>query len=216
MARENNIYSELTDAAIVEGVYMHDRQKGTLLYEVCHTYFKNHFRTVAKVNEYDKDDIFQNSLETLLRKIENRIIYTENGVLKGRNGAPFTGKLTTYFMSIAYLKYKEFFREPPMGAWEDLEINKIHHFMSDADLYKDILYDDEENVTLSIIADCISKMSERCNQILTLFYCEKKNYDEILEIMPTYKSKDALKTKKNKCLKTLRGSVKTIYNSFFI
>ena len=47
--------------------------------------------------------------------------------------------------------------------------------------------------------------------ILTLFYYEEKDYDEMLVIMPTFKSKDALKTAKYKCLKRLRDSVNGTY-----
>lgn len=215
MTKEEQISNEEA-IAIVDGVFRHDNKMGTALYEVCLGYFKGHFHPVKPVNEYDKDDIFQNSLETLLEKIENRKIYVEDGELKGKNGKSFTGSLTTYFMGIAYLKYKEFFRVPPIGFSVDIDTGQTHKLLNDADLYRDILYDDEENVTLSIIADCISKMSERCNQILTLFYYEEKSLDEILKILPNYNSYDALKTGKNRCMKTLRDSVQTIYNRFFI
>jgi len=215
MAKEEQISNEKA-AAIIEGVYRHEIKMGTALYEVCLSYFKDHFHPINPVNEYDKDDIFQNSLETLLEKIENRKIYVEDGELKGKDGNAFTGSLTTYFMGIAYLKYKEFFRVPPIGFCVDIDSGKTHQLFNDADLYKDILYDDEENVTLSIIADCISKMSKHCSQILTLFYYEEKNLDEILKILPNYNSYDALKTGKNRCMKTLRDSVQTIYNRFFI
>ena len=215
MAKEEQISNE-EGAAIVEGVFHHDNKMGTALYEVCLDYFKGHFHPIKPVNEYDKDDIFQNSLETLLEKIENRKIYVEDGELKGKDGKPFTSSLTTYFMGIAILKYKEFFRVPPIGFCVDVDSGKADHILNDAGLYKDILYDDEENVTLSIIADCISKMSKRCSQILTLFYYEEKSLDEILEILPNYSSYDALKTGKNRCMKTLRDSVQTIYNRFFI
>ena len=215
MAKEDQLTNKEA-AAIVDGVYKHDPKMGTALYEVCLNYFKEYFHPITYVNDYDRDDIFQNSLETLLGKIEKQKIYAEDGELKGKDGKPFTGSLTTYFMGIAYLKYKEFFRVPPIGFAVDIDTGKTHQLVNDAGMYRDILYDDEENVTLSIIADCISKMSERCSQILSLFYYEKKNYDEILEIIPTYKSKNALKTEKNRCLNTLRDSVKTIYNNFFI
>lgn len=215
MAKEDQLTNKEA-AAIVDGVYKHDSKMGTALYEVCLNYFKEYFHPITHVNDYDRDDIFQNSLETLLGKIEKRKIYAEDGELKGKDGKSFTSSLTTYFMGIAYLKYKEFFRVPPIGFAVDIDTGKTHQLVNDAGLYRDILYDDEENVMLSIIADCISKMSERCSQILSLFYYEKKNYDEILEIIPTYKSKNALKTEKNRCLNTLRDSVKTIYNNFFI
>ena len=215
MAKEKPISSEL-DARIVDGVYRHEKKMGVALYEVCLGYFKEHFHPITPVNEFDKDDIFQNSLETLLEKIANRKIYVEDGILKGKDGNAFTGSLTTYFMGIAYLKYKEFFRVPPIGFCVDIDSGKTHQLLNDADLYKDILYDDEENVTLSIIADCISKMSKHCSQILILFYYEKKSLDEILKILPNYTSYDALKTGKNRCMKTLRDSVQTIYNRLFI
>lgn len=215
MAKEYQISKEEA-AAIVDGVFRYEKKMGTALYEVCLSYFKEHFHPIKPVNEYDKDDIFQNSLETLLEKIENRKIYAEDGELKGKDGKPFTGSLTTYFMGIAFLKYKEFFRVPPAGVAVDIDMCQTHKLLNDADLYKDILYDDEENVTLTIIADCISKMSKRCNQILTLFYYEEKSLDEILKMIPNFTSYDALKTGKNRCMKTLRDTVQTIYNSFFI
>lgn len=215
MAKEKQISSKEA-IAIVDGVFRHDKKMGTALYEVCIGYFKEHFHPINPVNEFDRDDIFQNSMETLLEKIENRKIYVEDGELKGKDGNSFTSSLTTYFMGIAYLKYKEFFRVPPIGFGIDIDSGKADQLLNDVDLYKDILYDDEENVTLSIIADCISKMTKRCSQILTLFYYEEKTLDEILEIIPNYTSKDALKTGKNRCMKTLRDSVQTIYNRFFI
>lgn len=215
MAIETTISGLLTDAAIVEGVYHHDKKMGYAFYEVCHDYFMNHFRPIHYVNDYDRDDIFQNSMVTLLEKIEKRKIYVEDGILFGKNGKPFTSKLTTFFMGIAYLKYKEIFIQPPTGQNIDFESGKAQRLLSDVDMYKEILYDDEEDATISIIADCISKMSLRCSQILTLFYYKEKSLDEILEEIPSYKSKNALKTEKNKCMNSLRESANEIYKRFF-
>lgn len=216
MAKEVKKTEKPTDATIIDGVYRHDRKMGNALYELCFDYFNEYFHPITNVCEYDRDDIFQNSLETLLNKIEQRKIFVEDGELKGRGGKKFTSKLTTFFMSIVYLKYKEIFRQPPVGNLIDIDTGKVDHLIKDADLYREILYDEEENVTLSIIADCISKMSERCGQILTLFYYEKKSLDDILVIIPSYNSKNALKTEKNRCLNSLRESVRAIYNRFFI
>lgn len=212
MAKEKPISAE-KDAQIVDGVFRHDRKMGDALYELCHDYYEENFRGVFIANEEDEKDIFYNSLETLLMKIEDRKIYAENGELKGKGGKPFTSTLTTYFMGIAKLKYKEWVRQHPIGPYVDIETGKIK---TDTELYRDILYDDDENEKLSIIADCISRMSERCNQILTLFYYKEMSLDEILEEIPTYKSKNALKTEKNKCMNTLRESAKAIYKRFFI
>lgn len=216
MAIERKISGGLTDAAIVDGVYRHDRKMGNALFELCYNYFKENFRGVFIVNEDDEKDIFQNSLETLLRKIEERKIFVEDGVLKGKNGKPFSSSLTTFFMGIAKLKYKELVRNHPVGAHIDSKKVKKLSAKSDEELYRDILYEEGETAMLSIIADCISRMTERCSQILTLFYFNEKSLNEILELIPSYKSKNALKTEKNKCMNTLRESANAIYNRFFI
>ena len=73
------------------------------------------------------------------------------------------------------------------------------------------LNDDPAAAKKEIIADCISKMSERCYQILTMFYDEEKNLDTILVELRSFNSKDALKTAKNKCLNKLKESANSIY-----
>ena len=77
-----------------------------------------------------------------------------------------------------------------------------------------MLYDSEENTMLDIIADIISQMSERCREILSKFYYEEKDLDTILSEVSTIDSKDALKTKKHKCMESLRKSAKDIYNRY--
>ena len=81
----------------------------------------------------------------------------------------------------------------------------------DPNEYIDMLYDSGENLMLDIIADVISHMSQRCSEILTKFYYEEKKLETILKEMPTIESYDALKTKKNKCMNSLRKSAREIY-----
>ena len=77
-----------------------------------------------------------------------------------------------------------------------------------------LLYDSSDEDMLEIIADCISNMSKRCNQILTMFYYENKTLDDIMEDLPGFESKNALKTRKYKCMEELRKSAKTIYHRY--
>jgi len=84
--------------------------------------------------------------------------------------------------------------------------------VKDMEIYKDMLYDEEEEDMLGIIADCISHISERCNQILTMFYYEKKTLDDIMAELPTFESKNALKTAKYKCMETLRKTANEIFH----
>ena len=84
----------------------------------------------------------------------------------------------------------------------------------DKQQYADMLYDSEENTMLDIIADIISQMSERCREILSKFYYEEKDLDTILSEVSTIDSKDALKTKKHKCMESLSKLAKDIYNRY--
>lgn len=77
--------------------------------------------------------------------------------------------------------------------------------------YDNIYYDDKEIKQLTVVARRIANMKGNCKKILTLFYFFERGYDEILDIMPNYESKDALKTAKYKCLKNLINSVKGTY-----
>ena len=64
---------------------------------------------------------------------------------------------------------------------------------------------------IEIVAEIISRMSPRCNQILTMFYYEEKSLEEILAVLPEVESYNALKSRKYKCLETLRKSAHEIY-----
>lgn len=213
MSTKNSYSIRVSDSDIVDGVYRQNGRMGYALYERCRDYYDENFRGVFIVQEADQEDIFQNTMVTLLEKIESRQIYVQDGVLYGKNGKPFTSSLTTFFMGIAKLKYKEWVRKHPSVV--GLDTNGKKKVANDDDLYRDILYDDDENSMISIIADCISRMSKRCSEILTLFYYEEKSLDEILLIVPTYKSKDALKSEKYKCMKTLKETANEIYRRFY-
>ena len=93
-------------------------------------------------------------------------------------------------------------------------IKKVKAEGFDADEYIRLLYDTHENTMLEIIADVISHMSDRCNQILSKFYYEEKDLDQILIEIPSIESKNALKTKKYKCMEALRENAKDIYNRY--
>lgn len=67
----------------------------------------------------------------------------------------------------------------------------------------------EENNALQIegqykkIMVALEKMGEQCRKILTLFYYDGKDLDEIMGILE-YDKKDVLKSQKSRCLKQLR------------
>ena len=201
-----------SDAAYVDGVYRRDSAMECALYNHCKRYFDENYRGVFFVEDNHKMEIFQEAFITLWEKIEKRKIYVEEGVLKGKDGLPLSGKLTTYFMSIAKFKYMEWVRDHHIG--QDVEAIEKKQRAKDAEIYKEMLYDEGENEIIEIIADCISQMSERCNQILTMFYYEQKTLDDIMIELPSFESKNALKTAKYKCMENLRKSALEIHRRY--
>lgn len=59
------------------------------------------------------------------------------------------------------------------------------------------------------ILHALEKMGEQCRKILTLFYYEGKDLDEIMGILQ-YDKKDVLKSQKSRCLKQLREKCNAI------
>lgn len=201
-----------SDVEYVEGVFRCNPMMERALYYHCKRYFDDNYRGVFFVGPEHKDEIFQEAFITLWEKIMNKKIFVEDGELKGKNGTAFSGKLTTFFMSIARLKYLEWVRENMHRYTNEEEERRRRE--QEMELFKTLLYDSDDEMMLEIIADCISKMSKQCNQIITLFYYEEKTLDDIMVELKTFISKDALKTRKYKCMEELRKSAKSIYRRY--
>lgn len=204
-----------TDAEYVEGVFKGNKKLTDELFEVCHTYFKNHFKGVFfKEADENETDIFQNSMIKLWENIENGKLYVEDGILKGKDNEPFTGALTTYFMRIANLKYLEWVRNHPVSRHNDTNSPAVLKGLKEDPIDFSILYGNSDNVMIEIIADCISHMSERCNQILTMYYVKKKKLQDIWPEIPTITTYNALKTEKYKCKVKLENCANGIYDEY--
>lgn len=203
------------EARLVAGMYDKNKKIQSELYAYCSRYFWANYRGVFFVDEKSAKEIFQNTFIAMWENIERRKIYVSDGIVMGKNNEPLNGSILTYFMGIARIKYKEWVREHPSYADPETEKRrKIREKGFDAQQYINMLYDQEDNKMLDIIADVISHMSERCNEILSKFYYEEKNLDTILLEIPTIESKNALKTKKHKCMESLRDSARDIYRRY--
>lgn len=201
-----------SDAVYVDGVFRHDPMMERALHYHCKRYFDDNYKGVFFVGNENKDDIFQEAFIKLWENICAKKIYVENGVLRGKDGEPLSGKLTTYFMSIARLKYLEWSRQNVRLYSDEEEEQRKRE--QDMELFKTLLYDSDDETMLEIIADCISHMSKQCNQILTMFYYEEKTLDDIMAELTSFASKNALKTRKYKCMEELRKSAKSIYHKY--
>uniref|UniRef100_UPI004026078D RNA polymerase sigma factor n=1 Tax=Prevotella sp. TaxID=59823 RepID=UPI004026078D len=192
------------EARLVAGMYDKDRKIQSELYAYCSDYFWANCQGMFFADDDTAMEIFQNTFVTFWEKIEQRKIYVSEGRVMGKDDEPLRSSILTYFIGIAKNKYKEWVRKNPSNV--DIETSKQQ--------YADMLYDSEENKMLDIIADIISRMSERCSQILTKFYVEGKNLDTILMEIPTIESKNSLKTKKYKCTELLRELARDIYKRY--
>lgn len=192
------------EARLVAGMYDKDRKIQSELYAYCSDYFWANCQGMFFADDDTAMEIFQNTFVTFWEKIEQRKIYVSEGRVMGKDDEPLRSSILTYFIGIAKNKYKEWVKKNPSNV--DIEASKQQ--------YADMLYDSEENKMLDIIADIISRMSERCSQILTKFYVEGKNLDTILMEIPTIESKNSLKTKMYKCTELLRESARDIYKRY--
>ncbi len=203
------------EAWLIEGTYKGDRSAQFELYQYCADYYYEKYRGIFYATEEAVEEIMQNSFIKLWENIEYGKIYAEDNIVKGKDGKPFSGSIRTYFMGIAKLKYLEWLREHPFFADPETEMGrKVRANGFDEQEYLDMMYGDSNNIQLEIIADLISKMSERCYEILSKFYYEDKDLDRILEEIPSIESKNALKTKKHKCMETLREVANETYRRY--
>lgn len=203
------------EARLVAGMYDKNRKIQSELYAYCSKYFWANYRGVFFADEESATEIFQNTFIAMWENIERKKLYVSDGRVMGKNSEPLSCSILTYFMGIARIKYLEWVREHPTYADPETEMRrKIKEEGFEALQYINMLYDSEDNKMLDIIADVISHMSERCCEILSKFYYEEKDLDTILQEIPTIDSKNALKTKKYKCMESLRTSARNIYLNY--
>lgn len=204
----------LTDIELVQGVANSNPLAEQALYSHCKTYFYNNVNGVFFVtDDFVKQNIFQDSFVKLWENIEHKKIEVCNGILIGQNRQPFKGTLNTYLMAIAKNKFLEWARteKREIKLFENIDYSQKGYDSIAEDVRNGSDYDE---IMRAILSECVSKMSKRCCQILTQFYYLKMSLDDILQTTPSFQSKNALKTSKNKCLNSLRKSANELYKSY--
>lgn len=204
---------QIKESELVIGTYNKSKKAQYDIYKYCYNYFKHNYRGIFFINDEDSaNEIFQNSFIKLWENIENKKIQVKDGILMGKDSKPLKGSLLTYFMGIAKLKYLEYVRENPIIPNLDTLLNKENEYSKNELI--SIMYGHTDNIQLEIISDLLSKMSERCREILTKFYYEEKNLDRILIEIPSITTKEALKTRKHKCMTMLKETANSMYKNY--
>ena len=84
-------------------------------------------------------------------------------------------------------------------------------FIENVDYKKDYdsEYSDECSERFAMVRQAVDSMTEPCNSILTLYYWDDKNMQEIAEVQG-YANADSAKSQKSKCMNKLRVYIKKI------
>ena len=191
---------------MIIAVQRHDNATLERCYRDCKSYFTTHAGSLF-VSETQMDDIFQESMIHLWREIETRRIELQDGIICRWNEGelqPMNCALRTFLLAIAKRKHWELLRKQGQIQLTD------NVALLDRERYGQSAPDeaDERETCERVVADAVLGMSERCRQILTLFYYEHRTLDDILAMRPENTSKIGLKTSKYKCMQRLRETVR--------
>lgn len=201
-----NRKERVTDADLVRGLQRHDRRSEQMFYDRLYAYFSQHFNELF-FDPDSKQEIFQSALIKLWTEIENgKIKAADSGALcrlqPDGSYAAMTASLTTFMMAFAKTEFRELLRSVKEECRDDfagVEQGSVEAFGEP----------DESELRIIVVDECIQELSERCIEIITLFYYKQKSLDEIMELRGDRNtSKDGLKTAKNKCMNTLRQRVR--------
>lgn len=140
-------------------------------------------------NKADGDDLFQDALTVLYQKVR------DDDQLKITN-------LESYFFGICKFLWFKKIREDKRLPFVDLE-----HYSIKGEVKTDI-----QSEQIEMIMDVMDQISEACRKLLSLFYFDKLSMEEISERLG-YSSAQVVKSKKYKCLNSLKEKVKSKWDS---
>jgi len=153
--------------------------------------YKKYYRMMTKIvlsnngTEEEAKDVYQEALLAFWQK-----------AVKGE--LVLTSKISTYLYSICLNQWrKELDRKSRLSSEE-----------ADSELYQQ--YDEKER--LKIVLACIEELGDVCKRVLTFYYFDGMNMQEIAKKMK-FANTDTAKTKKYKCKKKLDSLIKTRYTT---
>lgn len=195
--------NKLTDADVVVAVQQHNDVVVERFYHQCQNYFLTHAKAMFMDDE-SLDDIFQESMIHIWREIETKRISVVDGkVCRMTEGVqqPMTSSLKTFLMAIAKRKHWEQLRKSQQYASSSLEVIDTARYADRPSEVSDM------ELAEQVVADMLLMMTDRCREILTMFYYEDRSLDDILAARTENTSKIGLKTSKYKCMNRLRQMV---------
>lgn len=198
-------HKSYTDIQIVEAYQNGDKRAQQFWYDKCHSQFGIGTSNYIGLTDYMRDDLFQDSFIILWEKMESRQIYAADGYIHAisRHGDGIVPDLLGYFMRIVKNKYLELYHS---GKYI-IPINEVVT-SSKEDFFEELYWDEDPEVEKDrIVSQCLLSLPKSCFEILTMFYYEKKSLEQILIERPENSSYDGLKSRKSKCMATLKERI---------
>ena len=153
--------------------------------------YKKHYRMMTRIvlsnngTEEEAKDVYQEALLAFWQK-----------AVKGE--LVLTSKISTYLYSICLNQWRK-----ELDRKSRLSSEKV-----EGELYQQ--HDADER--LKIVLQCIEELGDVCKKVLTYYYFDGMNMQEIAKKMK-FANTDTAKTKKYKCKKKLDSLIKTRYTT---
>ena len=205
----------LSDFEYVRRIQNGDEHAVECFYGECRKYFMACYRAIFS-RENLKEDIFQQSFVRLWSEIETKRIFLSEDeriyrIDRKGNVRVLTCQLKSFLMDIAKNDYRTWLRNDRLLLEDDFEsfahMVEVNSAVRPAEM--------EDDLRDRVVSDCIFELSERCREILTLFYYQGLSLDEIIKVRgEKHVSKNGLKTSKYKCMEALKAKVKTVYRNY--
>lgn len=196
-------FTSYTDEFYIQEIHNGNKKVIDHFYAFCRDYYCKTYKKLFQ-EENQEADFFQEAFIKLWKEICRCSIFVKDNQIYKMNALgeinPLKCSLRTYLMGITKNDYNQYLRKKEVGLQYMEQL--LNDNVDDADRTTYI-----GELKSKIVAECVKSLPDSCYKIISLFYYEQKNYDEIMEISDNYTSKDALKTRKYKCMEQLQKRI---------
>lgn len=153
----------------------------------------------AKLAKEDVEDIFQDSLLTLMQKVKN------GGVFVSREGAIFS-----YLVQIGKLTARNSLRKrKDLTSDEEVIVSRnLHKELGDIEVSVEVKQQTQDE----FLDRAYDSLPDTCKKIFKQYYWECRPFDEIADNIG-YSTIDSVKTKKSKCMKQFKDFAKKLLDN---
>ena len=179
----------MTDSQLLIGIIENDERAWRYIYHNMRIGFASILAqefTDGKLRKEDIEDIFQESLIVLMRKVKS------NGLIIPREGVIFS-----YLVEIGKRTACNFLRKQShLSPADAVTILAKQHYTGEDN---NMATEEKQQIQNDFLDRVFDSMPAECKQLLKLFYWERKPMDDIAGILGM-RNADSAKTKKSKCM----------------